>query len=291
MGVITNAALNLLLDDLARLHMRTIGTQASGYGVGKPSEAWGALNVVSTLLGPDLISANDLKPIVDIGANVLTLQNQFAPFNVSSQLYGLLLSAIQTHMTSARLSGVSTFNDYLTYYNVGTGGTWQTMAHAAFKDLHDAWSNGSPCIDIWNCFYEVLQGVVDPYFEQTYTNALAKWVVSGAGTGALTPGFTIDVTKYAGGFPQLDVVGPTGTGIVTVTGKAYDPVTKSAAAGKTWTANVTGAGRFALAPGGGSAAPANSLIVECTGIAAAAGITAGTIYVEAARPAGRALLP
>lgn len=290
MATITNAALNLFLDDMTRLHMRMIGTQASGYGLGQNGQDWGAIQVLNDLINPDLLAANDLQPIVNIGTSVLNLEAAFTPFGQTASTLSSVFVALQTHLTAARLVGVSSVNSYLGYYNVGTGGTWLVQQHHAFKDLHDAWSPQA-CLDPWNSYFEVLQGVTDLYANQTFNNALGKFVVSGAGAGAFTAGYVVDATKYAGGTPQLNVSGLAGSGIVTVTGTAFDPMAKAATAGKTWTVNVNANGRVALVPGGGSPAPANSLICADSNVTIAAGITAGTIYVEGARPAGRALLP
>ena len=131
----------------------------------------------------------------------------------------------------------------------------------------------SPC----NLYYEVLQAV--------YANALAKLVVAGT---AFTAGVVVDQTKYAGGTPQINVTAITGSGLVTVTGTAFNPATQQTVAGVTWTATASSTSVIALTPG---TAPSNSLIGAVSAISVAAGITAGTIYVEAARPTGRPLLP
>jgi len=283
MAALSNTALNLILDDLTRIHLRMIGTQASGYGLGKTGEAWGAGYVLASLINPDLLTAADLEPIVEIGASLLAAEDAFRPYTiVGSQLQGVF-NALQTHLTGVGLTNVNTINDYLTYYNVGTGGTWQTLAHYTFKDLYDALFPQA-CLDPWNSYYEVLQGVVDPYVGLTYTNALRKHVV-GSGN---TAGQSIDGTKYSGGTPQLNVTAITGSGVVTVTGTAFDPLTKTTIVGATWTVTANATGRVAFT---GGTAPANSHICAVSNIAAAAGITVGTMYVEAARPAGRALLP
>ncbi|RYG35086.1 hypothetical protein EON81_13705 [bacterium] len=53
-----------------------------------------------------------------------------------------------------------------------------------------------------------------------------------------------------------------------------------------------GDGDLALTPGGGgTAAPANSLILSVTGITLAGGISVGTAKAYSAPPAGRSVLP
>lgn len=278
MAVITNADLNAFMDECIRYYLKMLGTSGSGYGMGIKNGAWGAAGA-ATNLDTLLLSMTDTEPIAALIDQVRELRDRTDGATVASGYLTPPIGALQAHVVAQQITDVTDLESYLKRLNVLLGSKWGALQDPNWRDI---WFNVSGGVypEEYNLYFEVLQGA-------TYPNALRKLVV---GTGE-TAGFAIDSSKYAGGFPKLNVSGLTGSDTVTVTGTAYDPATMAVATSKTWTASVTGNGVVALAPGGGSPAPADSLIVAAGAIAAGAGITAGTIYVEAHRPAGRPLLP
>lgn len=276
MAVISASNLNATLDVLVRYYLRLVGTLASGYGAGVSGGAWGAVGAVQDLKTV-VLAYGDLDQVSALANSIATL-DAMAPGSVkATNDLSPTLSALQAHILRYQIPNVRGLDDYLTYLNTGLTPKWQALQHPSWNDLVAAWQS-TAVVSRWNAYFEVLQGA-------TYVNALCKLVV---GTG-LTAGVSIGA-NYAGGFPQLRVSGLTGSDVVTVTGTAFDPATKATAAGKTWTATVAANGVIALTPGGATPAPADSLILDGS-IAAAGGISAGTIYLEAARPAGRPALP
>lgn len=290
-SIITAAALDAVLDELTRFHLRAVGSQASGYGYGTKGGSWGCAGAVQNLKAV-VLAIDDTSPVKALVGPVESLENYTYGDREAGNDLASIITALEGHISLYQIPNVRTLNDYLTYLNTGTGGTWLALQHNDFYALYSAIKSSYP--SIWNLYFEVLQSA-------TYTSALGKFIVSGAGVGTFTGApvagglvsgsggsAQIDTAKYAGSFPQLNVSGLAGSGLVTITGDAFDPATKSVQTGKTWTANVSANGITALSAG---TAPANSLIVHDTNIAIASGITAGTIYCEGARPAGRPLLP
>lgn len=274
MSVILAAELNKVLDACVKFGVKLVG--ASDYGVGVAGGAWGATGAIADLKAAIVADLSDVDPIAALVGPVQNLEASVSGIGLAANNISPVLSALQGHVTRYSLPNVRSLDDYLTYLNVSQAAKWQALQHPFWKSLATQWGASA---SVWNCYFEVLQGAA-------YPNALAKFVV---GPG-FTAGQAIDSGSYAGGFPQIYAQGVAGAGLVTVTGTAYDPATKTAAAGYTWTCTVNANGRFGLAGGGANPAPANSLILAVSSVAAAAGLTAATLYIEAARPAGRPLI-
>ncbi len=277
MAVITAAGINAILDHSVQLYARIIGTQASGQGAGVAGQAWGAAQSAGSI-STALLALTDLDPVADLVKPVGELLKTVDGAGIAANHLAPLLSSLQRHVIRFGIPDVNNLDLFLRYLNTGTVTKWTGLQHPLWRDLALRWNPNitpEPC----NLYFEVLQGA-------TYANALARLTIG----SAMVPGHSI-AAEYAGGFGQLRVSGLSGSGVVTVTGTAFDPATRSTVAARTWTATVNANGVVALAPGGGSAAPADSLIKSVSAISAAVGISAGVIYVEAARPAGRPLLP
>lgn len=179
------------------------------------------------------------------------------------------LSALSNLCAQAGLSGVNDLDSYATYYNLTTATKWQCLFAPDFRELYGLWRNGN-YPSAHNVYFEVVQGA-------TYPNALRKIVI---GSGQ-TAGYGIDDSMYAGGFARLKWSGVSGSGTVQVTGLWRKPDGTTTTG--TGSASVSGAsGTATITP-----PVSNALILTCTAISPAAGITAGTIYVEATTPSGR----
>lgn len=199
---------------------------------------------------------------------VSSLADTYAPSVMS-----VFLAGLNTLCAKAGITGVNDLNTFATHFNLNTTTKWQCLFHPDFAELYALWRNGA-YPSAHNVYFEVLQGT-------TYPNGLRRLIV---GTGQ-TAGHTIDSAKYAGGFAQLKWTGVSGSGTVQVSGvwRKTDGTTDTG----TGTVSVSGAsGTATVTP------PfANALLLSCNSITAAAGITAGTLYAEAARPSGRANPP
>jgi len=268
-ALIEAADLNTILDACVLYAKRAIGTEAEDLGIGEAGGSWGAAGAAQDVQDA-VLAMTDLEPVSAVAASVLQLIESASGIKVAAGHLGPLLSALQVHGTRFGLPNVTSLEGLLTYYNTVHATKWGALQAPLWRDLFQAWlgTSASP----WNVYFEAVGG-----------DGLRKLIV---GTGE-TAGDSIDGALYAGGFPKLAVSGLSGSGTVTVTGSALDPATRQVSVGRTWTASVTVDGTVALAPGGGSAAAANSLILACTLIEAAGGISAGTIVVEAHRPTGR----
>ncbi len=293
MSVIAATNLNDLLDALGRAWLKLLGSsssgasKANGFGLGELSGTYGAYDAVS-----DAMTALAAIGSADVAGDLLPVGNRYRDSLSTAAIFGAktkaFLAAIDRHCARFGGANYSNLETYLKYLNTGGGGTWTALQDGlAWRDLYYAVKGAYP--SNYNCYYEVLQGTTDAEAHLS-TNALGKFLVSGAGAGAFTDGVAIDSTKYAGGVGSLKVSGLAGSGNVTVTGIGFDPATRAVTTSKTWITSVTGNGDTAIVVGAGTA-PANCLLIDVTNVSIAAGITAGTIYVEAKRPSGRPLLP
>lgn len=278
MAVIPATSLNVYLDEVTRGYLRALGTSASGFGIGTQGAAWGTAGAVQAIKN-QLLSETDLDVVSALSEQIRVMEAGVSGIAYARSYAANLLLTLSRHVSGYGIAGVTSLESYLTYLNTALGTKWQALQHPNFRDLLP-----SVLVNPWNCYFEVLQG-------STYADALGRFNVTGAGTGVFTDGFAVDQTRFAGGYAQVRVSGLTGTGVVTVTGTALDPATRTFIAGRTWTATVSTNGVTALAPGGGSAAPADSLLTDVSAVSIASGISAGLIYVEAARPPGRPTLP
>jgi hypothetical protein len=216
----------------------------------------------------DSNTVNAMLSSIRNAPNVVPLQKQLPA------TLGGILSALSNACNAAGLTGVTNINTFASYYNTGAGAPWNALVCPDFNTLF-YYCNNNTNLTNTNVYFEVLQGA-------TYTNGLAKLVVSGA---VFTDGVAINNTKYAGGFGQVTVSGFAGTSdTVTVTG-SWRKTDGTTATGN-GTATVAGNGTVTLTP------PfANALLLDVTAITAGANITAGTIYAEAKRPTGRTYPP
>lgn len=275
MSVLTAANMADLIDIACKAYSQLVGTSASDMGVGESGATYGAQDSMADFATKLVTIAN-----TDLLGDSLNACNQardkMTASNIAKLCIGPALNAVNGHIQRRSTSTIGkSIEAFMSYYNTSYATKWSCLAPSQWYDLYYAWKGVRPSIH--NAYFEVLQG-------SAYANALRKLVVSGA---VQTAGASIDSTKYAGGFPQVVVTGLSGSGLVTVTGTQYNPATKTFTAGKTWTYTVTTNGTFPLSVG---TADADSLILASSNIVAAAGITAGTIYVEAARPSGRPLV-
>lgn len=275
MSAITAANIGTVLDKLCRAYSSLVGTSASDMGIGEAGASYGAYDALADVSALILGTA-DGEQILDTNATLINTLSKFTASKVAGVYLGDPIKKLSYHVKKrSAIAAIVSLDTFLTYWNCTHATKWQCLAPSQWYDLYYAVYGARPSIN--NVYFEVLQGA-------TYANGLRKLVVA---TTTQTPGATIDSAKYCGGFPQIVVSGISGSGVVTVTGTEYNPATKTATAGKTWTVTASANTTYALEEG---TAAADSLIVAVSNIAVAAGITAGTIYVEAARPSGRALV-
>ncbi|MFZ4483744.1 MAG: hypothetical protein ACOYOL_07175 [Chthoniobacterales bacterium] len=275
MAILAAADLAIQLDHLNLGYAKLVGTSGSGYGLGEPGGSYGTADAAL-----DAVTAIAALSDIDQQADLLAAFRAWKDGLGSLDFYGSKLKPIVNRLAYHALQrgAYASLDAWLTYLNVTHATKWQCLAPTQWRDLYYKATGSYPAVN--NVYFEVLQG-------STYLNALRKSVVTGAGADTETAGQTIDSTNFCGGFAKIVVSGLTGSGVVTVTGTAYNPATQTTSAGVTWTYTVTTNGTFTLAVG---TAPADSLIIACSSVTIPAGITAGTIYVEAHRPSGRTLI-
>lgn len=262
------------MDDVVNLFSLGRGVSTGTYGLGVGDGAFGATLAASDLKA-DILSMSSGDFIAAVASRTNALYDSLNGNKLMKAQIAGLLASIDRHIRNCDVAdAVTSLHSYLSYLNVGAGGTWACLMPYQFRDLYYYWKNSYP--SIYNVYFEILQG-------STYANGLRKLVI---GTGQ-TAGTDVDYTKYCGGVPYLKVASRTGTDVVTVTGSQYNPATQTVTAGKTWTATVNNTGDFALDEG---TADADSLIVAVSGISAGGSLSAGTMYVEAHRPSGRQLI-
>lgn len=282
---ITADDFELFADRLCQAYERMRGGSSYGVGVvGDTDKAYGALDDllgdISTTADPDIIGG--LYSTAKVARD-----STYAERLALRQMQGILERLDGLVRAANIANSITNIETFLDYYNTGAGGNWNClMPGPQWRELYYQWKRAYPAID--NLYFEIKQG--GTFRGTTYTNALGKFVATGAGTGTFTNGAAVDTAKYAGGVGNLKVSGLAGSGNVTITGTGWNPATGAITASVTWIVAVSGDGNVAIVPGGGTA-PANCLINDVTNIATPAGITAGTFYVEALKPTGREVIP
>lgn len=292
MSVISTANLNLAMDHILRIYARSLGLSGVAYGVGDDNGTYGASASVAAALAV-IVASGDSQVQQDL---ITTFNRADTAKGVSDYVYWLtkrLKDGLDVHIRNRSGlggSGVTNLLTYLEYLNYGTGTKWQALQDGRIlRPWIYALLGSYPSVR--TCYFEVLQGTLDAA-NHLYSLGMGRFVASGAGAGTFTAatlegdlitngsGFgMIDTSKYAPAIPHIVVSGITGSGVVTVTGKGYLP-DGTTETGKTWTVTASANTTYALAVG---TAAADSRIYEVTNIGIAAGISAGTIYVQAMR--------
>lgn len=279
MALISAAAVNSVLDMAVQFSLRAIGTSPAGVGLGRSGSGWGAAGSAASLREA-VRGIADAGIVADLIRPAVSLAQTTDGVAMAVRRLEPMLNALERHVRLNREDpDLTTLDAYLDHLNTGGSTKWLGLQAPHWREVATSWRSGLAPLAT-NVYFEVLEG-------SAYPSGLGALTV-GAG---FTPGATIDASLYAGGFPWIKWSGASGSGTITVTGTARNPATREVATGRTWTASLSGAtGQLALIPGGPSPAPTDALIVAVSGITADGGVTAGTILVEARRPAGRPLL-
>lgn len=269
MGTVGVAVVVDFIDKLTALYLAAKGSVTSGEGLGVSSGGFGA-NDKAVALEALGIGTADYDIIALLGPAFRALRNNTDANAFASTFIGGPINAIGVACAAAGTangwSGVADLDSFAAYHNLTTGTKWQLLFPPDFYEVYLAALGRAP--SNFNVYYEVLQtGGGD---------ALGKRVI---GTGFSSPA-SIDDSLYAGGFGRVKATGITGSDVVTVAGNWRK--TDGTTATGNGTASVTSSSTFTLTP------PfTDALLLGVTNITAAAGLTAGTIYAEAARPSGR----
>ncbi len=279
MALVSSDYFVLLVDKLVRAYVYALSASGQTYGIGENGDTDRAAgeftDAASLVAGSADTSLQAALSTPCLLSQAACSSKYLIGVPTKKLIYGL--SGYLRGQASASYSDLDSFLTYLNqnspYWVCPVDYRWYTLYNASFG------SGSTRYPAQGNLYFEVLQG-------STYSNALAKFIVSGAGAGATTLGASISSSLYAGGTPCVKVSSLTGSGVVTVTGTAYDPATGTVSTGKTWTATISsgGGGRFYLSPG---TAAASSYILAVSSITIASGITAGTFYIEAERATWR----
>ncbi len=290
MAIISVADLNYVLDSVGSAYLRGVGTSGSGFGVPANDQVFGFMDGLLKAK-TRIASLGDLDIATALGPGIQRSTKLADGPSVLASIWMPFLAGLQSHLISAGLAGVSSFDTFLSYYNTGGGGTWTALVSGRTRRLYELWLGTGLALSATNFYADVYKAGTN-VDGTSAPNGLMAGTIGAPGSISISSGVTIDSAKYAGGFPQLNSTGIAGSGIVTVTGTARDPATGAVVAAATWVATVSaGASTVALAPGGSSPAPANSLILAGSTMTVAVGLTAGSITLEAAMPAGRSALP
>lgn len=269
MGAISAANANALTDKLAaqwNFMLGVSGGNGLGDGTFGSSSKQAALATIIAALNDIVLEAIGAPLVQNFPSYTAASQFKQQNQSVLTVLNGLGVAS------NALGASVVDWDSLLYFYNVLNGPFgWAALAA---PDYRAAMMALGVTPNQLNVYLEVLTGAT--WQGNTFTNALRKASIV-ASVNTQTPGYAIDFTKFAGGFPFLNVVSITGSGVVTAVG------TNQSGAAENFTVNASAPGRVALVPGTVS----TDLITTCTGLTAAAGITAMVAYVEANRPAGR----
>ena len=267
------ASIVLITDKMSADWIYSLGTSGTNYGNGDgtfgSSLSNSQLATIVTNLG-DITQQGVLAPIASSwptpSTNAVIYKARYYRFSNGLDQLG--------QMANDQSSTITNLDSLMYWYNFGNGVTyWQCLAAPQWVSAYNAIHAVNP--NPLNVYFVCTQG--GSYGGTTFTNALAKFIVSGS---VYTAGYTIPYTTYAGGLAYWNFTGGSGSGTVTVVGKDQQNNTE------TWTVNQTGAsGNLLMTP----STHAYSLITKVSSVTDAAG--AGTGYVEAHAPAGRTYPP
>jgi hypothetical protein len=287
MAILTTEALNKMLDELVHAMVLAEGDNTAGsgypngYGVGTEGGSSGAAGRLQQIL-TDLGAESDASIAGAFQPTLARVIDDVSAIKLIGRAVRRYLGRLNSHARQYGGSNFSSIETWLTYLNTGGGGPWAGLQDQRWRDLYYQFATAYPSVH--NVYCEVLQGTADER-RHLYTNALYKVVFSGAGAGTPTDGVQIDSTQFAGGVPALIMSGLSGLGSITITGTFFNPSTGAIETGKTAVFSVAANGRHYRAAGG--TAHASALILGVDSASLPAGITAGTFYIEAERPALR----
>lgn len=288
MAVISTPSLNKVLDELVHAMVLAEGNSTSGsgypngYGIGTEGGSSGAAGRLQQIL-TDIGAETDPEIASMLYQALDSAIDNTSAIKMIGARFKAMLGRLNSHARTYGSSNFSTLEGMLAYYNTGGGGTWAALQDYRWRDLWNVWYGGSTYPAVSNVYFEVLQGTADAA-RHLYLNALRKAVVSGSGAEVETAGQTIDSSLYGGGIPALTISGITGTGTIVATCVCRVRSTGATESGVTIEFTVTGNGRFYRT---GGTASADALVLQCTSVTTPAGISAGTYYIEAERPALR----
>lgn len=282
-SLIGTADFNALIDQFSRIYVRIAGDTGQTFGAGV-STGTGVQSAYSDLV--DVMgNTSDLVLQSYLSRSVLDLASDIPATEVGFKLLEPCLSmmdrAVRKSAFDAGVDEVYGLESYLAYSNLNPG-TYLATMDRRFKPILERWLRAPLGVDH---FYGEVSLVTNPGV------ALMKNArVASVDNISVTP--SAAYTDAAGGFGNLVVSGFAGTsGLITVTVFGWDTAAQDVLTGKTMTATVGANGSFVLAPGGADPAPSTMLVRGASAMSVGASITGATIYVEAARPAGRAVVP
>lgn len=271
MAAISATQMTEATDKLGAYWLAVVGTDASGYGLGTSDSTAGGW-VKSEEFESLIASYQDWDLSSRLGGAARSLKtNSDARVAVGMLAVGML-GALNSVAAAAAIGGVADLDSFATNYNLSATPKWQCLLAPSFGELFAA--IGTTTLTATNFYYEILQ--------DGSNNAMGKLVVP----STFTLGDSIDSASYAGGFGQVKAVGITTVGSVSVNGtwRKTDGTTASGAG--TATIAATGDSTVVLTP------PfTDALLISVSGMSSSGGLAGGTVYAEAAAPAGRSNPP
>lgn len=286
MAVVSTSTLVKFLDECTHAMILAEGDNTSGsgypngYGIGTEGGSSGAAGRLQQML-TDIGAETDPAFPGQVYSSLAVAVERVNAIDLIGLELRRVLGRVNAHAKVYGGANFSSLDTWLTYLNI-TSGTWEGLMDQRWNDLYPIYRNGT-APTVTNVYREVLQGTSDAA-RHLFTNGLRKGVVTGSGAELETAGQDIDSATYAGGIPAIIISGITGTGTITVTGTFRKRSDSQVESGVTATFAVTGNGTFYRS---GGTASADALILTATSLTTPAGISAGTYYVEAHRPALR----
>lgn len=268
-GSMTGTQLGNILDNLALGYLVLKGDGVhwgDGNADPNPANDYGFSKAVRATVGEVLVTEDETVVQTLLGTMITLRQSAGYSALVYARL-GAPVRALTQLALNLKITGVSDLASLLAFFNTGTGGPWACLLPSSFGALYTIIYPSSTALPAASTFY------ADPG-----TN-LGAFTVG----GAFSAGTTLGSASVAGAaVANLVVGGFAGAGgTVTVTGTAR-LASGATATGRTFTAAITGNGTVALTP-----LTAGDLLLSVSGITAPGGMTAGTLSVVTAVPAGR----
>lgn len=270
MAALTPALVVEFTDKLAAWFIALKGTTGNAYGTGVTGSSYGAWKKADDAEAL-VMATEDYDIVAPLGAGFRAMKTASDGLRVGTSLSAPAFQSLAMACSSAGsaegLASVVDLDSFASYYNLTATTKWQCLFAPDLYDVLQGALGRPPSAH--NTYFEVLQSGA--------ASALGRLIV---GTGFSGPA-SIDSAKYAGGFGQVKGLAVEGSATVTVTG-SWRKTDGTAATGDGTATVGAGNSTVTLTP-----AFTGALLLGVTNIVAGVGITAGTLYAEAARPSGR----
>lgn len=273
---LTPALFCQILDTITAGYLDATGDQASGYGLGDPTQPlasdWGLSGGLRGLIllvtgSRDPVFTSKFNGLAAVAAGKSGYKNVLK--GLVSPVVVALAQACYSVGIQLSVASIVDIPSFIAYYNIGAGGPWSGMAPPQFQGL-------------FQLVYTSATLPPTAFYAPPLTDMGSLTV-----GGSFVAGSTVDTTQYAGEARiEATVSSFAGTGgSLTVVCNSLD-ANGNPQTGRDWTGTITGNGTVALTP-----VNAGDICTAVTAINLPGGMTGGTVAVSGLPPSGRTYPP